>query len=275
MSEPQRYLVTGATAGIGRATALELARRGHALSLVGRSVEPLSALAAELRAAGAPVVDCHVADLSVVRQMQALAEAVQQGPVLDGVLLSAGVLEPKRKLSADGYELNYAVNHLHKLVLLQALAPRLASRNARVVLGAPVGRVSGSLSDVHGEKSWSMFKGIATSQWANDMLALELDRQYGNAGLSIIAWNPGSTRGTQLARSMPPWAQALFWLVGLTARSLHDVARQGADLITQPPTASLTWVKGKENVACPVKDQGSSAVWTFGTSLVAEALVGA
>ena len=183
-------------------------------------------------------------------------------PPLDGLVLAAGILEPLRRLSVDGLELNFAVNHVSKFLLLEALGETLAEAGARVVLGAPVGAVQSTLADLHAEQGWSMFQGIATSQAANDLLAIELARRFGPSGLRLMAWNPGSTRGTEVARSMPWWARGAFWLVNLGGRSLAEVGEQGADLVSADPGHALSWINGKRLVDAPLVDP-ELAAWLW------------
>ncbi|MBX2800712.1 MAG: SDR family NAD(P)-dependent oxidoreductase [Myxococcales bacterium] len=244
------YLVTGATSGIGAAVADELARRGQGLVLVGRDESSLQARREALVGLGAARVVSRVADLASVARTRALAEELRAVPIA-GLLLGAGVIEVTRKMTDEGLELNYAVNHLHKFVLVEALGPRLAQSGGRVVLGAPVGSVTSKLDDVHG-LSWSMFKGVSTSQFANDVLAEALPRRL--PGLEVIAWNPGSTRGTRVSRTLPWWGRALFWLVNLRGRDLLEVGVQGADLLMIRQDQPLTWVLGQRSVSSPHAD---------------------
>ncbi|HKO46332.1 MAG TPA: hypothetical protein VJV79_01330 [Polyangiaceae bacterium] len=99
-----------------------------------------------------------------------------------------------------------------------------------------------------------MLQGIATFQAANDLLAIELARRFGPSGLRLVAWNPGSTRGTEVARSMPWWARGVFWLVNLGGRSLAEVGEQGADLVSANPGRALSWINGKRLVDAPLVD---------------------
>jgi len=268
MSKLQRYLVTGATSGIGRATALVLARRGQHLVVTGRDPARLEACVRELSELGAASVTSYRADLGSRADVVGLVSFLRGLPPLDGLVLAAGILEPVRRLSVDGLELNFAVNHVSKFLLLEALGETLAQAGARVVLGAPVGAVKSTLADIHAEKGWSMFQGIATSQAANDLLAIELARRFGPSGLRLVAWNPGSTRGTEVARSMPWWARGVFWLVNLGGRSLAEVGEQGADLVSADPGRALSWINGKRLVDAPLVDPELAArLWQMDEGL--------
>ena len=268
MPSPSRYVLTGATSGIGAAVADALARRHHALVLVGGSREVLDARGAALRQLGAPAVSLHEADLSSVAQTLALAGDLASEPV-DGVYLGAGILRLERQVTAEDLELNYAVNHLHKFILADALGPHLAPRGGRIVVGAPVGAVRGRLDDVHGTGSWSLFQGISTSQYANDVLASGLPGRH--PGLEVVGWNPGSTRGTRVTRGLPWWARTLFWLVNLRGRACAEVGEQGADLMTGPAGRPLTWVSKRDTVSLARADELSADVdvlWDLDAAII-------
>ncbi|MFO8042738.1 MAG: SDR family NAD(P)-dependent oxidoreductase [Alkalispirochaeta sp.] len=168
-----RILITGASDGIGYATARQLAEHGHAVVMHGRGGEKLDRAVAEVRAAaaqagavqdgaaqeegaqpaaahaaaGSPTprestgsaagkVDAAVADLASLREVEDLAGDVSHRfPDLQVLILNAGVMTRERKTSHDGYELNLAVNHLAPMLLAERLLPTLsANAPARIVV---------------------------------------------------------------------------------------------------------------------------------------------
>lgn len=261
------YLVTGATSGIGRATALALAKRKLPLILVGRDKERLIRSTAQMRAAGAPEVESLQADLSSLRSTQQVAAQLQSF-TLGGALLAAGILEPNKRSTIDGLEMNYMVNHLSKFMLLAQLGDKWAKSKTRLVLGAPVGAVTGSLDDLRADKKWRMMRGVETSQYANDLMALGLPLRF--PGLLSTAWNPGPTKGTQVARHMPLWAKALFGAVQAVGRGLEGVGEQGAALLTTPSASALTWVLKRDSVDAPLREDEThrpAHLWEYDLSL--------
>ncbi|MFO0683250.1 MAG: SDR family NAD(P)-dependent oxidoreductase [Sandaracinus sp.] len=122
---PRIALVTGASAGIGLATAVALARRGLALRLVGRDAAKLEAARAAVAAEGADVATFR-ADLSSLADVRALAAAVlARDEPLHVLVNNAGVWHPTFRRSKDGFEDTFAVNHLAHFLLTHLLLPRM------------------------------------------------------------------------------------------------------------------------------------------------------
>ena len=128
-------LVTGGTAGIGRATALGLAAMGAHLAITGRDRARAEDAAREIRTAGGTRVDVFVADLSSRTEVRRLAdEALQRLPRIDVLINNVGGYWNTRHVTADGIEHTFALNHLAPFLLTNLLVDRLKdSGPARVV----------------------------------------------------------------------------------------------------------------------------------------------
>ena len=131
------FLVTGATDGIGKATALALARQGASVIIHGRNAAKLAATLSELReATGNPALHTVQADFASLAETAALAEQVRlEYPPLSVLINNAGLLTDHRQTSVDGFELTFAVNHLAPFLLtlnllrtLRANAPAPSER---------------------------------------------------------------------------------------------------------------------------------------------------
>ena len=122
----QTVVVTGGTSGIGRATALGLARMGARLAITGRDRGRAEAAAGEIRIAGGGQVDAFVADLSSQSEVRRLAdELLQSLSRIDVLVNSAGGCWNTRHVTADGLERTFALNHLAPFLLTSLLLDRL------------------------------------------------------------------------------------------------------------------------------------------------------
>ncbi len=188
-------LVTGATDGIGRHTALELCRRGAAVIVHGRTPAKVRA-AVEGLGAAAPGATLHEAhgDLSRLDEVRALAAGlVERFPRLDAMVHNAGVFPETRSLTADGFELGFAVNHLAPFVLTHlALAPLRAARGRLVVVSSVAhqrGRLDlGDLTYAHG---FTGYGGYARAKLCNVLFAAAMARRLARDGVTANSLHPG------------------------------------------------------------------------------------
>jgi len=136
-------LVTGATGGIGEATARALAYKGATVIGVGRNADKCSKVSASLQqATGNPAVEFLVADLSIQAQVRQLAETIQERyPRLDVLVNNAGGFFFRREVSADGIEMTFALDHLSYFLLTNLLV--------RLLESSPAARVVNVSSDAH------------------------------------------------------------------------------------------------------------------------------
>ena len=216
-------LVTGATAGIGEITALELARRGAAVILVSRSPEKCAATAERIRGeTDNPNIDFFVADLSSQAQIrQAAAQFKARYDRLDVLVNNAGGVFARRKLSVDGIEMNFALNHLSYFLLTNLLLDVLkASAPARIVNVSSNGHFDSApdFADLQFEKNYAMLKAYGRSKFANVLFTYELARRLDGNGVTANALNPGLVK-TRIGTNSG-------WLVGL-AWNLVNWLRNG------------------------------------------------
>jgi retinol dehydrogenase 14 len=191
-------LVTGGTAGIGRATALGLARMGAHLAIAGRDRGRSEGAAGEIRAAGGGRVDVFVADLSSQSQVRRLAdEVLQRLSRIDVLVNNVGGYWNTRHVTADGLERTFALNHLAPFLLTNLLLDRLKqSAPARVVTVASNAHVQGRIDfdDLQGERSWSGARAYNQSKLANVLFTYELARRLPAASVTANALHPGVVR---------------------------------------------------------------------------------
>jgi NAD(P)-dependent dehydrogenase (short-subunit alcohol dehydrogenase family) len=203
--DEQTILVTGATDGLGRALARELAARGATVLVHGRSQERLDDTLRELReATGSERLRPYRADLASLEEVRRLGREVGSERRLDVLVNNAGIAGVgDREESADGHELRFAVNYLAPFLLTSLLLPLLArSAPARVVNVASVGQVPIDLDDVMLRRGWEPLRAYRQSKLAQVMFTFELAerlRAAGETGVTVTALHPATLMDTKMA----------------------------------------------------------------------------
>ena len=206
-------LITGATSGIGRATALGLARMGADLAITGRDRVRTEDAAQEIRASGAGRVDLYIADLSSQREVRELAEKVLQSLSRIHVLINnVGGYFDTRHVSAEGLERTFALNHLAPFLLTNLLLEKLKqSASARVVTVSSNAQATGRIdfSDLQGERSYSGARAYSQSKLANVLFSYELARRLKGTSVTANALHPGVV-STSFGAEDPATVQRIF-----------------------------------------------------------------
>jgi NAD(P)-dependent dehydrogenase (short-subunit alcohol dehydrogenase family) len=191
-------VLTGATRGIGRAAALQLAGAGVELAIVGRSadrVRETAELAAAARPApGAPVHE-HVADLASLAQVRRLAaELLAAHPRIDVLANNAGAMFTSRHVTVDGFEQTFALNHLSPFLLTALLMDRLTASSGRVVTTASDAHRGAALDldDLQSEQGFRPFRAYGRSKLCNVLFTRELQRRH--PGITATCFHPGVIR---------------------------------------------------------------------------------
>jgi NAD(P)-dependent dehydrogenase (short-subunit alcohol dehydrogenase family) len=227
-------VITGANSGIGFRTAVELARRGAAVTLTARDpdrgADALARLRAEVPAADAEVTELDVADLASVRAFA----AAYQPDGLDLLINNAGVMAVPLRRTPDGFESQFGTNHLGHFALTGLLLPRLLARpGSRVVTLTSglhrAGRVDFTDLDAHrGYRKWPAY---AQSKLANLLFMFELQRRADATGadLRAVAAHPGYA-ATNLQATGPRLAgnKAIEQATNVVTRLIGQSAEAGA-----------------------------------------------
>jgi len=190
------FLVTGATDGIGRATALALARQGAPVILHGRNPAKLAAVHAEIQShSGNHGLHTVVADFASLADVAALADRVRGGFTGLRVLINnAGLLTDHRQVSADGFELTFAVNYLAPVLLTLKLLTTLESNApARIVNVASTALGGGRIdfSNLQLEQGFSGWQAYANSKLMNVLFSNCLAHKLAGTGVVTNALCPG------------------------------------------------------------------------------------
>jgi NAD(P)-dependent dehydrogenase (short-subunit alcohol dehydrogenase family) len=196
-------LVTGATDGLGRRVAREIAAKGVTVLLHGRSPERLEAALEELRReTGNEMLGSYLADLSSLGEVRGLAERViSEHDRLDVLVNNAGIIARERQESGDGHELTFAVNYLSHFLLAGLLLPLLKdSTPARIVNVASAGQSPIDFSNIMLERGYDAMKAYSQSKLAQVMFTFELAGRLRNTGVTTNALHPASLMDTKMVR---------------------------------------------------------------------------
>lgn len=196
---PPVAIVTGGTFGIGRATAVGLARRGYRVAVVGRDRARAEETVRELaQVSRAPVPEPLLADLASPRDVARLAgDIVRRFDRLDVLVDNAGGMFTERATGEGGFERTWALNHLAYVGLTIPLVPLLVSTGAsRVVVVSSAMHRGASIrfDDLQGERSFSGTRAYGQSKLANLLFAFALARRLAPTQVTVNAVHPGVVR---------------------------------------------------------------------------------
>lgn len=269
-------IVTGGSSGIGKATVEGLARQGATLVVACRDLDKGRAAVADI-AAKVPGAELHVMrlDLASLKSVREFAKAfTDKYPRLDVLIENAGVLTRKRELTADGFEMDFGVNHLGHFLLTELLLPTLeASAPSRIVVVASAVHKGAKLEfdNLQGEKSWRLgFYG--KSKLANMLFVRALARRLEGKGVVVNALHPGVI-SSELARDFPA---PVRWIAKLFFKSPEQGARTSLYLATAKEAGSVSgkyFADSKETKPSPeaLDDAVAEQLWLESERLIAKA----
>lgn len=231
-------MVTGATSGMGRATASALANMGATVILVARNQEKGAAVRDAIRAqSGNGQVEVLLADLASQQSIHALVAAFQQRYQQLHVLVNnAGGIFFTRALTVDGFETTFAVNHLAPFLLTSLLFDTLiASVPARIITISSNAESAGRIdfADLQRENGYTAFGAYAQSKLANLLFSAELARRLEGTGVTANAVRPGpvatnfGSGGSGLLKLFP----LIFRMIGKPA---EEAAQTAIELASAP-----------------------------------------
>jgi dehydrogenase/reductase SDR family protein 13 len=277
--QDRTFLVTGANSGIGRAMVEALAARGGRVVLAARSEERTRPVLDGVRArrASAPVefLRVDVSDLSSVRQ--AAESFLAAGRPLDVLVNNAGVAGTSA-LSADGFDLTYATNHIGPFLLTSLLLPALErAPQGRIVNVSSVGHMQAkaidwTLLERRAAPRKSGFKDYAATKLMNILHAKELARRLAGTRVTTYALHPGGVK-SNIWRALPG---PLQWVIKLFLVSNEEGAKTQTYCATAPELARVTgryYDKSREVPPHPLADDPALAreLWTRTERAVASA----
>ena len=196
----KRVLITGATNGIGKQAALEIAAMGAAVTIVGRSESKTRAVCSELQTqSGSDKIDWLLADLSSMAEVRRVAEEFRaRHNRLDVLLNNAGAVFSEFQASADGYEMTFALNHISYYLMTHLLLDML-KRTAADEGEARIINVSSSahrnaslrLDKLKDASGYSFMNSYGASKLMNVLFTYELARRLQGSGVTVNTVHPG------------------------------------------------------------------------------------
>ncbi len=234
-------LVTGATDGLGRAIARSLAAQGAHVIVHGRNAERGQALVNEIARSGKGSASFHAADFASLAAVRGFADNIATDyPEIDLLVNNAGVAFPgdaPRRTSADGHEMQFAVNYLAGWVLVNRLRPNLAAAApSRIVNVSSVAASPIDFDDVMLEKPGAHRRGYGQSKLAQISMTVALAPSFAQQGITMIAVHPATMMDTGMVRDL-----------GAPARTSVDEGRDHLIALITAPTleAGAYYVAGQ------------------------------
>ena len=273
-------VITGGTSGIGRVAATDLARQGARIILVARDRARADEALAAIGAGGPALAHRTVlADLSSIGETRAAAAQIAAAePRIDVLINNAGALFNRRRLSPDGLEMTFAVNHMAYFVLTEGLTATLrASAPARVVNTASGAHRGARLNfgDLQSERGYSGFQVYGRSKLCNILFTRELARRLDGSGVTANCLHPGFV-ATRFGDRSGGLIQALMPIAKLGALSPQEGAKTIIYLASSPEVARMSGLyfhrcKPKTPSVPAQDDEAATRLWAQSERLEAVA----
>jgi NAD(P)-dependent dehydrogenase (short-subunit alcohol dehydrogenase family) len=253
-------VITGGTSGIGEVTALELAQMGARIVLVGRDKSRAQTTLARLRERGPGLAHAvRYADLTRLAEMKRVAAQIAGAePRIDVLINNAGAMFAARRVTEDGLERTFALNHMAYFVVTEGLRERLiASAGARIVNTASDAHRVATLDfeDLQSEKGFGAVQAYCCSKLCNILFTRELARRLDGTGVTANCLHPGfiATRfGDQSGGLISP----MMWLAKFFAISPTEGAKTVVYLASSP---KVDGVSGKYFYKCRATTSSAAA----------------
>ena len=275
-------VATGATSGIGEVAVLALAGLGARVVFIARDEARAQATMRKLEAK-APGLDhrMHLADLSSMAETRKVGAAIAESePRIDVLINNAGALFSHRRVTPEGLELTFALNHMAYFVLAEALRDKLiASAPAPIVSTSSSAHQGASLdfSDLQSADGYGGYKAYGRSKLANILFTRELARRLAGAGVTANCLHPGAV-ATRFGESSGGWVGRLLPVLKLFFISPEQGANTIIYLASSPEVANTSggyFVKRKmtEPSAAAQDDAAAKRLWEASEKLASPVMV--
>ena len=242
-------LVTGATSGIGLATARGLAEKGFTTIFVGRNLKKCERVCHKIiSSTGNSKISYFVADLSSQKDIRQLADQFQSRfGKLDVLVNNAGAKFVSRDTTVDGYEMTFALNHLGYFLLTHLLIDHLKACGSARIINVSSGAHGGAMidfEDVQNEQNYIGKRAYGQSKLANLLFTYELARRLDGTGVTVNAMAPGGVI-TNFCRNNGWVSWAKHVTAHILARNLIGPQKAAETIIYLATSPEVEGVSGK------------------------------
>ena len=263
-------VITGGTSGIGEVAALELAQMGARIVLVGRDKPRAQTTLARLRERGPGLAHTvHYADLTRLAEMKRVAAQIAGAePRIDVLINNAGAMFAARRVTEDGLERTFALNHMAYFVVTAGLRERLtASAGARIVNTASDAQRGAMLDfdNLQSEKGFGAMQAYGRSKLCNILFTRELARRLHGTGVTANCLHPGFV-ATRFGDQSGGLISHMVWLAKYFAIPPTEGAKTVVYLASSPEADGVSgkyFYKCRATTPSPAAedDQAASALW--------------
>ena len=255
-------LITGATDGIGKEAAIELAKKGCNLILIGRNKEKGEKVVEQIRKVADSYVDIDyfTADLMLMKEVSRVADEVSRKyPKIDVLLNNVGAYFAFRGLTEEGFERTFALNHLGYFLMTKKLLPLVEKSNYKRIVNVSSSAHYGidfEFDNLNGEKKYSGFDIYKKSKLANVMFTYELAKRVKDKGITANCLHPGFVSTNFGKNNNLLWRNVIRVAMWLTAINVKDGAKTSIHLACSDEVKDIT---GRFFANCEVKKGSSKA----------------
>ena len=255
-------LITGATDGIGKEAAIELAKKGCNLILIGRSKEKGEKVVEQIRKVAESHVDIDyfTANLMLMKEISRVADEVSRKyPRIDILLNNVGAYFAFRDVTEEGFERTFALNHLGYFLMTKKLLPLVEKSDYKRIVNVSSSAHYGidfEFDNMNGEKKYSGFDVYKKSKLANVMFTYELAKRVKDKVITANCLHPGFVSTNFGKNNNFFWRNFIRVAMWLTAINVKDGAKTSIHLACSDEVKDIT---GKFFANCEVKKGSSKA----------------
>jgi retinol dehydrogenase 12 len=244
-------LITGGNSGIGKATVTELVKKGYRVVFIARSQQKAAAVKKEIESITKEgEVDYIIADLTSTKKViECVGKFRDRYPQLDVLINNAGVCLPERRITVDGFEESFQINHLSHFIMSNLLLDDLKrSKDPRIINVSSAGYSNGKfdINNLQSEKRFGSFSTYCNTKLLNILFTFELSDKLKGSGITVNTLHPGVVR-TNFAHEL----KGVFKVINLLFKPfLMSPAKGAATSVYLASSDEVKNISGKYFVKC-------------------------